>query len=102
MSDGLARERTRLAWVRTGAILATIALGVGGTGLRGGGGPVGAVLLGLGALAGAVLLARTGLRDLRVRQAVAEGLPLDHRTDALIAWLGTLAVVGGSAAFLLR
>ena len=102
MSDRSAEERTRLAWVRLGAVLANIALGIGVAVLRNGGGLFSVTLLGLGAVAGAVLLARTGLRDLWMRRAMSKGLPLKYQTDALIAWLGTLAVVGGSAAFVVR
>lgn len=100
-AGGLQSERTRLAWVRTAAALATIGLGAGGAAFRQGAGPVTAVLFLAGALAGAVLLGRTGLRYHRVERAMRDGLPLRHGFDTLLAWLGTLAVIAGSLCFLL-
>ena len=50
----------------------------------------------MAALCGAVLLARTGVRFRRVQRALHAGRPLDNRADALLAWLGVLAVIGGS------
>jgi uncharacterized membrane protein YidH (DUF202 family) len=95
---GLQSERTRLAWVRTAVMLAVGGLAAGGAALRAGvtGLPVAA--LGLAALCGAVLLVRTGARYRHVQRALHEGRPLDARPDALIAWLGTLAVICASLA----
>ncbi|MEO3857334.1 DUF202 domain-containing protein [Acrocarpospora sp. B8E8] len=98
---GLQSERTRLAWVRTAAALATIGLGAGGAALRHGAGPVTGAFFLLAALAGAVLLARTGLRFSRVQRALRDGLPLDDTFDAQLAWAGTLTVIAGSLSFLL-
>ncbi|GIH79582.1 DUF202 domain-containing protein [Planobispora longispora] len=98
--EGLQSERTRLAWVRTATMLAVSGLGAGGVALRTGGvHPLVAVPFALAALCGALLLARTGVRYHRVQDALHGGRPLDERADALLAWLGSLAVVTGSLAF---
>lgn len=96
---GLQNERTRLAWVRTAALLAVTGLGAGGLTLRAGAAPPAAVPFGMAAVCGAVLLARTGVRYQRAQRALHAGVPLDHRADALIAWLGTLVVAVGAVVF---
>ncbi|MFJ2029943.1 DUF202 domain-containing protein [Streptosporangium sp. NPDC087985] len=97
--EGLQSERTRLAWVRTAALLAVGALGAAGVGLRAGIHLLAVALFALAALCGALLLARTGVRYQRVQRALHEGSPLDERADAVIAWLGTLAVAAGAVTF---
>ncbi|MDP9866816.1 MULTISPECIES: DUF202 domain-containing protein [Streptosporangium] len=99
--EGLQNERTRLAWVRTAAVLAVSGLGAAGTGLRIGVPPVIVAPFALAALCGALLLARTGVRYQRVQRALHGGAPLDERADAVIAWLGTLAVAAGAVLFVL-
>ncbi|MEV8633568.1 DUF202 domain-containing protein [Streptosporangium sp. NPDC051023] len=97
--EGLQSERTRLAWVRTAAVLAVGSLGAGGVALRAGVSPLTVVPFALAAVSGALLLARTGIRYRRVQHALHEGRPLDDRADAVIAWLGTMAVAVGAAVF---
>lgn len=98
---GLQSERTRLAWVRTATLLSIGGLGAAEFGLRSGlPAPVG-VAFAFAALCGGVLLARTGSRYLRVQYALHGGRPLDSRLDALIAWLGTLAVAAGAFVLIL-
>ncbi len=101
MSDGLHRERTLLAWIRTATTLAAGGLGAAGIAGRHLGDGVAAVPFVLAALCGAVLLARSGVRHGRVERALDLGLTLDDRTDAVFAWLGVLAAVAGSIVFLL-
>ncbi|GAA3429685.1 DUF202 domain-containing protein [Streptosporangium sandarakinum] len=99
--EGLQNERTRLAWMRTAATLAVGGLGAGGIVLRAGVQPAVAVPFVLAALCGALLLSRIGVRYRRVQRALHEGLPLDDRADAVIAWLGTMAVAAGAIGFVL-
>lgn len=99
--EGLQSERTRLAWVRTAALLAVGSLGAGGVALRAGVSPLAAIPFVLAAACGALLLARTGLRYHRVQRALHECSPLDNRVDALVAWFATLAVAAGAAVFML-
>ncbi|MBB2911652.1 uncharacterized membrane protein YidH (DUF202 family) [Streptosporangium becharense] len=99
--EGLQSERTRLAWVRTAALLAVTALGGAGTTLRAGTPVIAAVLFAPAAFCGALLLTHTGARYRRAQEALHGGRPLDDRADALVAWLGTLTVVAGAAAFVL-
>jgi putative membrane protein len=99
--DGLQNERTRLAWVRTATTLAAGGLGAAGLALRGRPEPLLAAAFALAALFGGILLARTGVRYLRVQRSLHEGLPLDHRADALLAWLGVLAVAAGAVVFVI-
>ncbi|GAA4506314.1 DUF202 domain-containing protein [Nonomuraea ferruginea] len=99
--QGLQSERTRLAWVRTAVMLATGGLGAAGLSARAGLPLPAAAAFALAALCGAVLLIRTGTRFLRVQEALHGGRPLDHRADALFAWLGTLALVAGAVVFVL-
>ncbi|MEV5407731.1 DUF202 domain-containing protein [Thermopolyspora sp. NPDC052614] len=96
--EGLQSERTRLAWARTAATLAVgglgatkIALGVDIHGFA-------VVMFALAALCGGVLLARTGVRFRKVQQALHANRPLDGQADAVLAWLGVMAVAGGSFA----
>ncbi|MDF5752367.1 DUF202 domain-containing protein [Spongiactinospora sp. TRM90649] len=98
---GLQSERTRLAWVRTATALAAGGLGAGGAALRGGLPPLPAAAFVLAALFGGILLSRTGVRYLRVQRALHEGRPLDHRADALLAWLGVMAVAVGAIMFVI-
>ncbi len=99
--QGLQSERTRLAWVRTAVALATG--GLGGSGLALGAAlPLPAVAgFALAALCGAVLLIRTGARFRSVQRALHGGTPLNNGMDALLAWLGTLALVAGALVFVL-
>ncbi|MER7208558.1 DUF202 domain-containing protein [Streptosporangium sp. NPDC000239] len=97
--EGLQNERTRLAWVRTAAVQAVGGLGAGGVALRAGVPPAAVTPFFLSAAAGALLLARTGVRYRRVQRALHEGSPLDVRVDALVAWLGTMAAALGAAVF---
>ncbi|MFB9251779.1 DUF202 domain-containing protein [Sphaerisporangium melleum] len=100
-AEGLHSERTLLAWIRTGTALAAGGLGGAGVAARHMGSGPAALPFVLAALCGAVLLARTHLRHRRLESALHEGKPLDVRADALLAWLGVLAVVAGAAAFVL-
>lgn len=93
---GLQSERTRLAWVRTAAALGAGGLGAAFLALRGGAGALAVPPFAFAALCGAVLLSRTGVRFRKVQRALHAGRPLDNRADALLAWLGVLAVIGGS------
>ncbi|MEU4834238.1 DUF202 domain-containing protein [Streptosporangium sp. NPDC023615] len=97
VDSGLQGERTRFAWVRTATVLAAGGLGGAGVALRAGA-PAGAVLLFVPAVFCAfLLLTQTGIRYRRAQEALRRGGPLDDRADALIAWIGTLAVVAGAA-----
>ncbi|MEV4217733.1 DUF202 domain-containing protein [Nonomuraea sp. NPDC049725] len=98
---GLQSERTRLAWVRTAVTLATGGLGATGLAARAGLPLPALAAFALAALCGAVLLIRTGVRFRRVQQALHGGRPLDNGADALLAWLGTLAVVAGALTFVI-
>lgn len=93
---GLQSERTRLAWARTAAALAGGGLGATVAALRGGVSGLAVPAFVLAALCGGVLLARTGVRFRNVQRALHEGRPLDNRADAVLAWLGALAVAAGS------
>ncbi|MER5646599.1 DUF202 domain-containing protein [Streptosporangium sp. NPDC002524] len=98
---GLQSERTRLAWVRTTAALAVTSLAGAGVALRAGA-PAPAVVPFIPAVFCAVLLlTQTGVRYRRAQEALHGSRPLDNRADALIAWFGTLAAVGGAVAFVL-
>ncbi|MEV7006411.1 DUF202 domain-containing protein [Streptosporangium sp. NPDC051022] len=97
--EGLQNERTRLAWVRTAAVLAVGSLGAGGIVLRAGVSPLVLIPFALASVSGTLLLTRTGVRYRRVQRALHEGDPLDDRVDAVVAWLGTLTVVVGAALF---
>jgi inner membrane protein YidH len=98
---GLHVERTLLAWVRTAASLSAGGLlAAGVSGRHTGDGRV-AVPFVLAALCGAALLARSGLRHRRTQRALRGDLPLDGRADALLAWLGALAVAAGALVFVL-
>ncbi|WP_248963935.1 DUF202 domain-containing protein [Sphaerisporangium perillae] len=98
---GLHSERTLLAWIRTATTLSAGGLGAAGIAGRHTGDGVAAIPFVLAALCGAVLLARTGLRHRRVERALHGGLPLDAGADALLAWLGVLAVAAGAIVFVL-
>ncbi|MFC6086411.1 DUF202 domain-containing protein [Sphaerisporangium aureirubrum] len=90
---GSHRERTLLAWIRTGVALAAGGLlAAGAVGRHFHDGRAAAPFV-LAALCGAVLLTRTGLRH---RRTEPEGLAADPRPDALLAWLGTLAIATGA------
>ncbi|MCC5576994.1 DUF202 domain-containing protein [Microtetraspora sp. AC03309] len=96
---GLQNERTRLAWVRLGAALCTLGLVAAGVTVRHGMGGVPLAAFAFGALCGAMLLARVGVRFERLQRALHLGHPLDFMTDALIAWSGVMAVVAGAVIF---
>ncbi|MFC4531711.1 DUF202 domain-containing protein [Sphaerisporangium dianthi] len=98
---GLHSERTLLAWVRTATALAAGGLGAAGIAGRHTGSGLAAAPFVLAALFGAVLLARTRARHRRVERAIREGLPLDDGADAVLAWLGALALASGAVAFVL-
>ena len=98
---GAQSERTRLAWVRTATTLAAGGLVAGGVAARGGLPPVAVSAFLLAAFFGGVLLARTGVRYSTVQRALHEGRPLDEQADAVLAWLGTLAVAAGAVTFVL-
>ncbi|MEU3165489.1 DUF202 domain-containing protein [Streptosporangium sp. NPDC006930] len=99
--EGLQNERTRLAWVRTTAVLAVTSLAGAGVALREGT-PVLAVVPFVPAVFCAVLLlTHTGVRYRRTQEALHGGHPLDNRADALIVWIGTLAAVAGAVVFVL-
>jgi putative membrane protein len=98
---GLHIERTLLAWIRTATTLAAGGLvGAGVAGSHSGNG-VAALPFLFAALCGAVLLARSGVRHRRVQRALHGDLPLDIRADAVLAWLGVLAVAAGALVFVL-
>ncbi|MBA2894715.1 DUF202 domain-containing protein [Nonomuraea soli] len=98
---GLQSERTRLAWVRCAVALSTGGLGAAGAALRTGMPVLAVVAFAVAALCGGVLLVRTGTRFRRVQEALHEGRSLEEKADALLAWVGTLAVVAASGVFLL-
>ncbi|MGW5260583.1 DUF202 domain-containing protein [Microbispora sp. NPDC004025] len=97
---GLHSERTRLAWVRTAVTMSGSAMVMAGLAVRhdlpGLAAPFAAA-----ALAGAVLLLRTGVRHRRLERALRYGHPLDHRRDGLIAWAGALAVAAAALVLVL-
>ncbi|MEZ0072552.1 DUF202 domain-containing protein [Planotetraspora sp. GP83] len=101
MSPGLHSERTRLAWVRLGTVLAAAGLGAAGVGLRHHAGEGVTVLFAFAALSGALLLLRTGIRFRRVERALRDGRPLDDTLDARVAWLGVLLLVAGALSLVL-
>jgi putative membrane protein len=94
-------ERTRLAWVRTAALLAVTGLGGAGLALRIGTPAIAIIPFAPTVFCGALLLAGTGIRYRRTQEAVEGGRRLDNRLDALIAWLGTLAVTLGALSLVL-
>lgn len=96
---GLQSERTRLAWVRTAVALATGGLGGAGVSARAGLPSLALAAFALAALCGGILLVRTGMRFRRVQRALHGGGSIEDRSDPLIAWLGTLCVVGGAMTF---
>jgi len=98
---GLQSERTRLAWVRTAVILATGGLGAAALAVPAGLPRPAAVLFALAAFCGGILLIRTGARFRQVQRALHGGAPLNAKADAVVAWLGTLAVVAGALVFVL-
>ncbi|MEU7884122.1 DUF202 domain-containing protein [Microbispora bryophytorum] len=92
---GLHSERTRMAWVRTAVTMA--GSGVGGAGIMVRHDLPGiAVPFAAAALAGAVLLLRTGRRHRALGRMLRHGRPLDHRLDARIAWAGALTVAAAA------
>ncbi|MDP9841359.1 DUF202 domain-containing protein [Streptosporangium lutulentum] len=99
--EGLQSERTRLAWVRTATLLAVTGLGGAGLALRTGTPAIAVVPFTPAVFCGALLLAGTGIRYRRAKEAVRTGRRLDNRIDALIAWLGTLAVAVGALGLVL-
>ncbi|WP_062345715.1 DUF202 domain-containing protein [Herbidospora yilanensis] len=96
---GLQSERTRLAWVRTATVLATLGLGGAGVTARYSGHPVAIVFFGVAALLGAVTLLRTGRRFRQVQEALHQQRPFEHGGDALVLWAGVLAAVVGAFVF---
>ncbi|GAA2360526.1 YidH family protein [Nonomuraea africana] len=98
---GLQSERTRLAWVRTAVALSTGGLAAAGLSARAGLGPLFVTGFVLAALCGGILLVRTAARFRAVQRALHRGDPLDDRTDALLAWIGTLCVVAGAVCFVI-
>ncbi|GII78723.1 hypothetical protein Sru01_37050 [Sphaerisporangium rufum] len=96
---GLHNERTLLAWIRTATALAAGGLGAAGIAGRMSGDGRAAVPFVIAALCGAILLARSRLRHRRAEGALRAGRPLDDHVDALIAWLGVLAVSAGALVF---
>ncbi|MEU4405120.1 DUF202 domain-containing protein [Streptosporangium sp. NPDC023963] len=98
---GLQSERTRLAWVRTTAMLAVTSLAGAGVALRAGTPAVAIIPFVPAVFCAVLLLTHTGIRYRRAQEALHGSRPLDNRADALIAWLGTLAAVAGAAAFVL-
>ncbi|GIH60521.1 DUF202 domain-containing protein [Microbispora siamensis] len=92
---GLHSERTRLAWVRTAVTMSGSAVGAAGMMVRHDL-PGLAVPFAAAALAGAVLLLRTGRRHRALERTLRHGRPLDHRPDALVAWAGALAVAAAA------
>ncbi|GGO18674.1 hypothetical protein GCM10010116_37580 [Microbispora rosea subsp. aerata] len=97
---GLHGERTRLAWVRTAVTMAGSGVAAAGISVRQDL-PALAVLFAAAALAGAVLLLRTGVRHRRLERALRQGRPLDDRMDARIAWAGALAVAAAALVMVL-
>ncbi|MGJ6964083.1 DUF202 domain-containing protein [Streptosporangium sp. G11] len=98
---GLQSERTRLAWVRTTAMLAVTGLGGAGVALRAGAPALTVIPFVPAVFCAVLLLTHTGIRYRRTQEALHGSRPLDDRADALIAWLGTLAAVAGAFAFVL-
>ncbi|MFI6322400.1 DUF202 domain-containing protein [Nonomuraea sp. NPDC050556] len=98
---GLQSERTRLAWVRTAVALSTGGLGAAGVSVRAGLPMLAVASFAVAALCGGVLLVRTGGRFRRVQRALHGEEPLNEQADAVLAWLGTLCVVGGALAFVI-
>ena len=92
---GLHIERTRLAWVRTAVMMSGYGMGAAGISVREDL-PGLAVPFAAAALAGAVLLVRTGIRHRRLERTLRHERPLDHRMDARIAWAGVLAVAAAA------
>jgi putative membrane protein len=99
--EGLQGERTRLAWVRTAALLAVTGLGGAGLALRTGTPAIAIIPFAPAVFCGALLLTGTGIRYRNAQDAIRGGRPLDNRVDALIAWLGTLAVTLGALSLVL-
>ncbi|MBX6385545.1 MAG: DUF202 domain-containing protein [Microbispora sp.] len=97
---GLHGERTRLAWVRTAVTMAGSGIGAAGISVRHDL-PALAAPFAAAALAGAVLLLRTGIRHRRLERALNRGCPLDDRMDARIAWAGALAVAAAALVMVL-
>ncbi|TLP63839.1 DUF202 domain-containing protein [Microbispora triticiradicis] len=98
---GLHGERTRLAWVRTAVLMSGSGIGAAGAALRDDL-PGLAVPFGVVALAGAVLLLRTGLRHRALERALRHGRPLRSGLDARVAWAGALAAAAGALVLVLR
>jgi len=92
---GLHSERTRLAWVRTAVTMAGSGIAAAGISVRQDL-PVLAVPFAAAALAGAVLLLRTGIRHRRLERALRQGSLVDGRRDARIVWAGALAVAAAA------
>ncbi|WP_310739549.1 DUF202 domain-containing protein [Microbispora sp. H10830] len=92
---GLHSERTRMAWVRTAVTMSGSAVGAAGIMVRHDL-PGLAVPFAAAALAGAVLLLRTGRRHRALERTLRHGRPLDHRLDARVAWAGALAVAAAA------
>lgn len=82
-------------------MLASVSLAGAGLALRQDVGGVTTAAFGFGTLSGALVLVRTGTRFRRVQRALHGGVTLDDSLDALLAWLGVLAVVAGSVVFVL-
>jgi putative membrane protein len=99
--QGLQSERTQLAWIRTTAMLAVTGVGCAGIALRVGTPMLAALPFVPAVFCAVLLLIHTGIRFRRVQEALHGGHPLDNRVDGLIVWLGTLAAVIGSFAFVL-
>lgn len=99
---GLQSERTRLAWVRTTAVLAVTSLAGAGVALRAGTPAVAVIPFVPAVFCAVLLLTHTGIRYRRAQEALHGSRPLDNRADALIAWIGTLAAVAGAVAFVLE
>ncbi|MEV5738857.1 DUF202 domain-containing protein [Microbispora rosea] len=97
---GLHSERTRLAWVRTAVTMAGAGIGAAGISVR-----QDLVALAVpfvaAALAGAVLLLRTGTRHRRLERALRQRRPLDDRLDTGVAWAGALAVAAAALVMVL-
>lgn len=97
---GLHGERTRLAWVRTATTMAGAGMVAAGLAVRHDL-PGLAVPFAAAALAGAVLLLRTGIRHRRLERALRHGRPFDPRLDVGIAWAGGIAVAAGALVLVL-